>query len=101
MEANKTNESVQTKVCKICGRALPLSEFHKCRSGKFGVHSYCKECTKKIKAEKRLMEQKHLTEGCNPKLSEFTPRELIEELQIRGYKGDLYFEEIIVHKVKL
>jgi hypothetical protein len=31
----------------------------------------------------------------NPKLAEFTPRELMEELRFRGYRGELTFEQKI------
>lgn len=29
----------------------------------------------------------------NPALEDFTPRELIEELRFRGYRGELVFEQ--------
>ena len=34
--------------------------------------------------------------GGNPDLAQFTPRELIEELKARGYKGKLTIEREIV-----
>ena len=33
--------------------------------------------------------------GGNPNLADFTPRELIEELRTRGYKGTLEFTKTI------
>ena len=34
--------------------------------------------------------------GGNPMLKDFTPRQLIEELKSRGYKGKLYYTNEIV-----
>ena len=34
----------KTKTCKICGRILPLSEFHKHRITKDGHNTICKVC---------------------------------------------------------
>ena len=35
-----------TKKCPKCGRELPLSEFHKCKTRKDGLQTHCKECRK-------------------------------------------------------
>lgn len=56
---------METKVCKVCGQELPLSEF---RKSPFTTNS---------------------------ELAKFTPRELIEELKSRGYKGKLYVTRTI------
>lgn len=56
---------METKVCKVCGQELPLSEFKK------------------------------TTGSTNSELAKFTPRELIEELKSRGYKGKLYVTRTI------
>lgn len=37
---------METKVCKKCGRELPLSEFHKNKGHKDGHLNVCKECHK-------------------------------------------------------
>jgi len=31
----------------------------------------------------------------NPELAKFTPRELMRELAVRGYKGELRYEQVI------
>ena len=37
---------MQTKTCKKCNKAKPLSEFYKCDRLRFGVMSVCKKCLK-------------------------------------------------------
>jgi hypothetical protein len=37
---------VETKQCYCCGEVKPLSEFHKNKAAKDGLHSYCKSCVK-------------------------------------------------------
>lgn len=37
------------KVCRKCGRELPITAFHKLKSGKYGVNGRCKECRSTIK----------------------------------------------------
>lgn len=40
-----------TKICKRCGRELPISEFYKDRTKKDGLQLWCKECKKQYKAD--------------------------------------------------
>jgi hypothetical protein len=42
-----------TKICKKCGRELPLSEFYKDKSRKDGLEYRCKECKKQYKVDNR------------------------------------------------
>jgi len=43
-----------TKVCRICGKTLPLTEFTKVPRGKSGVSCTCRNCTnEKRKAERK------------------------------------------------
>lgn len=99
---------METKICKTCGRELPVENFHKGRAnGVEFVMSICHECwherqiagRRKAK-EKRASNQIDLVEDAKRKrLSEFTPRELMLELKRRGYEGELAFVE--VHKIRL
>lgn len=73
-------EAIKTKVCNCCKQKLPLSMFKKHGHAKDGYCAICKSCSIKKKNP----------EG-NPKLTNFTPRELIEELKCRGYHGNLVY----------
>jgi len=35
---------MQTKKCTRCGKEKDITEFHKSKGGKYGVHSWCKSC---------------------------------------------------------
>jgi hypothetical protein len=59
---------MEQKICKECEQNLFNSEFHKCKGGKLGTRSICKECTKRkrqgdskeyyYKNKERLLNQK-------------------------------------------
>lgn len=40
---------METKVCKKCGRELPIGKFHKCKNMKDGYKNICKSC-KRVEA---------------------------------------------------
>lgn len=91
---------METKVCKCCGRELPIESFMK---NSLGVSSICKECIQEKKQSKREETKrlkKQAVDAINARalrLADFTPRELMEELARRGYKGKLkvvHVEEI-------
>ena len=69
---------VSTKVCACCGNELPITAFNRHGRSKDGYSSVCRACKAKI------------GDG-NPELVKFTPRELIEELRVRGYHGTLEY----------
>ena len=95
---------METKVCKECGRELPIENFqvHKTRSGSAHVLSICTECMgKRISdgyAKKRVERQKtkadEVESAKRARLTDFTPRELMEELARRGYKGKLQYVRV-------
>ena len=95
-----------TKVCKACGRELPLDHFgghHKTADGKQVI---CKDCMsariakggkehwkkrRAVKAAEDVEVEKVLNEPielCKP-LSDYTPQEIYDELRSRGWSGTL------------
>lgn len=55
--------------------------------------SRCKDCENERR--KNLRRNNKLNSGCNPELEKFTPRELIQELRARGYRGKLEYVQTI------
>ena len=91
---------METKVCKCCGKELPLNNFSK---NAFGYTSVCKECNsmnRKIAAKKRQQIKQQAVDAVNARalrLEDFTPRELMQELKRRGYELEMTYTE--VHKI--
>lgn len=79
-------KQVSTKVCTVCGQERPITDFVRHGRSKDGYVGICKVC-------------KAQSKGCNYKLKDFTPRELIEELKARGYTGKLVY--IQRHEINL
>lgn len=90
---------METKICKKCGKELPVDKFYKNKSQKDGFGYYCKDCVNAYKSSKKKPMQmgggKLTKVFANPGLAKFKPRELIEELKARGYKGTLTYEQVI------
>jgi hypothetical protein len=90
---------METKICKKCGKELPVDKFYKNKSQKDGFGYYCKDCVNTYKSSKKANAEEgggKLTKVfTNPDLAKFKPRELIEELKARGYKGTLTYEQVI------
>lgn len=84
-------ETTGTKHCNRCGRDLPLDEFHKNNRSKDGLQWMCKSCMNKANMEIR---ERKKEPSDNP-LTSYTPRQLMEELARRGYKGRLTYTHII------
>lgn len=80
----------ETKVCSKCGRELPRSNFYKSKVTKDGLESYCKRCKYEAKKLKDLS-----TRTSSEELSKFTARQLIDELRVRGYQGELKYTTTI------
>lgn len=89
---------METKVCKCCGRELPVSSFKK---GRWGVVSVCLDCDKQHRTENkqsRINKAKQKIEDVRAEnrqlcLSDFSPRELMAELKRRGYEGKITYVE--------
>lgn len=86
----------EVRVCKCCGRELPISKFI---VSKLGVSKTCNECrSSKIKASKQRKKeikdmQSTIEESKQLRLQDFSPRDLMLELRRRGYEGTLTFVE--------
>ena len=89
----------KTKVCKKCGRELPLSEFPKNRHSKDGYLNTCKTCRTSYEKSYRhtVLEKARLydeiTGNRGGGLSAYSPRQLMQELYSRGYRGTLTYTE--------
>lgn len=87
----------ETKICKCCGRELPLSKYAK---NAFGMFSICNDCATKKKNETRRKNkqvrniEQELSDAKKMRLADFTPRDLMEELNRRGYTGKLKFVQV-------
>ena len=103
---------METKKCGKCGQVLPVSEFYKQAKSKDGYQYACKHCqdeykkshTKECSTRADKLSKTPLIASAldgkykrNPALADFHPRELIEELRARNYRGRLTItREIIV-----
>ena len=99
---------METKICKRCGRELPSTMFRTGMAhGTPFVVSICEDCMKerqregraKRKQQKALSHAEEVEQARNLRLRDFTPRELMEELNRRGYTGKLKFVE--VHEIDI
>lgn len=94
-----TNETTQTKTCPKCGRTLTAEHFYVSNRSNDGLQCYCKDCTRQTNAQcyrrSKQANTPQIVKSCTHALAEFTPRQLIEELRARGYKGELQYVNII------
>lgn len=44
---------METKICKKCGKELPVDKFYKNKSQKDGFGYYCKDCVNTYKSSKK------------------------------------------------
>ena len=112
-------EMIKLKKCAKCGNEYPVTEFYKNIKNKDGLQSYCKKCKAEVAKEyaRRFADKKqsviekvgtaeHTTlikVYGNPKLAEFTPRELMIELKARGFRWEYMLEpqrKIMYDKLK-
>lgn len=94
---------ISYKLCPRCKRILPLDSFSKNSSRPDGLQAYCKDCQRQqsqdYKQKRTVKRRERISnlENGNPKLKEFTPRQLMDELISRGYRGELIYTQ----KIKL
>lgn len=85
---------METKICKCCGKELPITEFAvrgiRGMKGERKVTDFCKSCMAEKVASGR---NKAMNNVRVMRLRDFTPRELMEELKRRGYEGKLTYVE--------
>lgn len=87
-------KEMETKVCKVCGKELPISSFART---KIGLLHTCKECVRqnqiKAKLDKKLakMKKDDVATARKLRLCDFEPNELMAELSRRGYEGKLSY----------
>lgn len=92
-----------TKICRDCGRELPIERFKK---NKFGQPvSVCLDCDTRKRRENK--EKKHMEAAMEARqqmlkeeevkweLSAYNSRQLMAELARRGYEGELTFVQKI------
>lgn len=51
-----------SKTCRKCGQAKPLSAFHRCKAVKDGRKATCAECSRSAAAEWRASNRDHVAE---------------------------------------
>jgi len=92
-----------TKVCKVCGKELPITDFAKGKAhGVEFTMGVCKECVKQrqVEGHKKAKESKaqkkidEVAQARQMRLEEFTPRELMERLAKLGYRGKLEYVQV-------
>ena len=86
-------EQVKTKVCKRCGRELPLHEFGRHGRTADGLQVYCRECSKQAMMRTRRAKVEKDKERATYGLASFPTEELVNELRRRGITG--YLKQVV------
>lgn len=90
-------EKEETKVCKRCGKELPLSMFW---HNAWGATNYCTECHNERVAEGKEQRKKLKQQAVDAvnarklRLEDFSPRELMARLKELGYEGTLKYTRV-------
>lgn len=84
------------RVCRCCGIAKPITEFHRNSAFKDGYNRICKECANAASREKaRAKRTNQVKTTVTVDLTEMTSQSLADELQRRGYKGEITKIDVI------
>jgi hypothetical protein len=115
---HKTKKTMETKVCKTCGRTLPVSAFSACVLTADKLQPNCKECMKRkqkdgwtkkgkaiveaeaqpiaeparVRVKPEAVRERIIERDGVPTLKDYSPRELTDELRRRGYIVKVYKE---------
>lgn len=108
-----TYQPMETKICKVCGRELPETDFPMGRGGiRAGV---CKECRTAALRETKALKRNQIGGGktapfSDPNLDGKEPREVIDTmvrcrkwLESRGFEITMtcIYKEVKIRKIKL
>lgn len=87
------NNETKTKVCKRCGRELPLHEFGRHARTADGLQVYCRQCSKEAMMRTRKAKVEKDKERVTYGLASYETDDLINELRRRGLSG--YLKQVI------
>lgn len=88
-----TQEQTKTKVCKRCGRELPLHEFGRHARTADGLQVYCRECSKQAMMRTRRAKVEKDKERATYGLASFSTEDIVNELRRRGLTG--YLKQVV------
>lgn len=74
---------METKLCRKCGRVLPISSFSVDNHMHDHRACYCKHCVYSSERARKTMRLNAIRLGRNPKLAKFSTDELMKELNVR------------------
>ena len=87
------NNKEQTKICKRCGRELPVHEFGRHARTADGLQVFCRQCSKEAMMRTRKKKVEKAQEKVKSGLSAFDTDDIINELRRRGLSG--YLKQVI------
>lgn len=74
---------METKLCRKCGRKLPISSFNVDHHMHDHLACYCRDCVHANVKARNMLYTTAIKLGRNPKLAKFSTADLIEELSVR------------------
>ena len=86
-------EKVKTKVCKRCGKELPIHEFARNARAADGHQVYCRECQKAAMMRTRRAKVEKDKERATYGLASFSTEDIVNELRRRGLTG--YLKQVV------